>query len=631
MLDVLDRVPSLEVTTNGQLRLLGRSGVRVQIDGQDVANPQAVLRGLQGSQVERIEVVSNPSAQFSASGTGGIVNIILRRSFASSIGGSAVGAVGSYGSYNTRLSPTWSRGPFSMSGSVGQYRNVSPSDFEYGRTLLDPDGAILSESSESGSRRSVTSNWSGNLIAIYRPAAGQSITATATALHTDGETSGRSRLESSLNTSNIVTQIEAGTGDIDTRDLQLDYRREIGRPGESLTVSVKRSAVHLLFDTGYASDSGLSGPRLLELRSDYSTRSTTAKLDYVLPLDSQRRLTFGGSLQHYRQDASSEVTGNLPLTGNPFSNLSMYGGSYREKTAYLTYQFAWQGFTILAGLRVEGRNYQVDGVIGRSLRSAHLFPSLHLERRLTSNLTAVLSYSRRIEWPNISNLSPSLRFFDSTTAFTGNPLLRPNLTDSFEFKLTGQLGHQNLEFVAFARQTAGNHSTLQEVDGNGVLVGREVNLGTVVSRGANLSLRGPLGGGFSYSLEGNLSDERVDDAGALETFAQTGLKYSASTNLEYHDGNEGRRHSDHVEVNVRYNGPLRTGFISAPAYFSGTARWSHALTDRLSSVVTVADFLAPPAAPLLSFSDTTISQRRERPGRPRVTFSLTFSLAPSRR
>jgi hypothetical protein len=222
-----------------------------------------------------------------------------------------------------------------------------------------------------------------------------------------------------------------------------------------MAFSVKRSASHLLFDTAYASDSALSGPGLFALRSDYLTRSTTAKLDYALPFDNRRRLTFGGSLQQYGQNAISEVTGNLPLTGDPFSNLSTYGGSYTEKAAYLTYQFPWLGFTILAGLRIEGRSYQVDGVTGRSLHSANLFPSLHLERRLTSTLTGVLSYSRRIEWPNISALSPSLRFFDSTSAVVGNPLLRPNLTDSFEFKLSAQLGRQNLEFVAFARQTGG--------------------------------------------------------------------------------------------------------------------------------------------------------------------------------
>jgi hypothetical protein len=163
-----------------------------------------------------------------------------------------------------------------------------------------------------------------------------------------------------------------------------------------------------------------------------------------------------------------------------------------------------------------------------------------------------------------------------------------------------------------------------------VLVSRDVNLGTATSRGATLSLRGPLGAGFSYSFDGNLSDEQVDDAGALGAFAQTGLKYGASTTLEYHDGTEGRRDADHVEVNVRYTGPWRTGFLSIPAYVSGTARWSHALTDRLSSVVTVADFLGPPSPLARSVSDTTISLRRERPAGPRISFSLTFSLAPPR-
>jgi len=630
VLEVLDRVPSLEVTINGQIRMLGRNGVRIQIDGQEVSNPQLVLRNTQGSQVERIEVVSNPSAQFSASGTGGIVNIILRRSFASGVGGSATATAGSYGAYTLRLSPNWTRGPFTLTGSVAQYRSVSPSEFGTTRTVLAPNGAILGGSSESGNSRSVTNGVTGNMTAIYRPAAGQSLTFSGRATHSNGESLGRSRLETSLNPGNVVTQVETGTGGFDNRDLQFDYKREVGRPGESMTLSVARSDGHSVFDTTEAADSALLGPAVFASRWDFSTHTTTAKLDYLLPLDSQRRLAFGGSLQHSREDNIFEAAGRLPLTGDPVSSLSVIGGGFTEKTAYLTYQFPWHGFTILGGLRIEGRSYDVDGTTGRALHGAHLFPSLFLERRLTSRLVTVLSYSRRISWPGISDLSPSLRVFDSTSASVGNPSLRPNLIDSFEFKLSAQLASQNLEFVAFARQTAGNRSSFQELDGNGVLVSRQVNLGTATSRGVAASLRGPLGGGLSHAVDGYLSDEQIDNAGALGAFAQTGIKYGASTTLEYRDGPDGSPHSDHVEINLRYTGPSRAGFARDNDYVSSAAKWSHSWTTRLSSVVSVSEFLDPRDRLSRSVSDTTTSRNFSRAGGPRVTFSLTFNLPPSR-
>ena len=629
VLEVLDRVPSLEVTANGQLRLLGRSGVRVQIDGQDVANPQAVLRSLQGSQVARIEVISNPSAQFSAQGTGGIVNIILRRSFSAGIGGSATGSAGSYGAYNARLSPTWSRGRFSASGSVGLSRSVSPSSFELSRTLVDPNGVALSESSESGSRRSVARNVSGNLVATYRPTQRQSVTITANAVHSDGESSGRSLLLSSLDPGNPLTLTTAGTLDVYAQDMAVDYRRDGGRPGESMTFSAKRSTTHVLGDTAYSSASALTSPGIFDLRLDSIARITIAKLDYLLPFSGGRRLAFGGSIQHRRDDESSGTAGILPLTGNPFSSASAIGGSWTETAIYVTYQFPLLGGTALAGLRVEDRNYDVDGVTGPSAHGTNLFPSLHLERRLTSTLTANLSYSRRIDWPSIAQLAPSLRFSNSTTASAGNPLLRPDITDSFELKLSAQLARQNLSLTAFARRTPDNRSGLFEVDSNGVLVIQQINFGTEVSRGVNLNIRGPLGAGFSYSVEGNLSDEHIDNPGAAVTFARNSVNYDASAILEYRDGTEGRRDADHIEIRARYSGPFQGAFFSGSSFVSTNATWSHAWTDRLSSVLTVSEFTGSLTYRWRSFSETTRSRQLDRQAGPRVTFSLSLSLGAS--
>jgi outer membrane receptor protein involved in Fe transport len=630
VLEVLDRIPSVEVTVAGQLRLLGRSGVRILIDGNEVANPQAVLRNLQGSQVARIEVITNPSAQFSGQGTGGIINIILRRSFASGVAGSATASVGSYGTYNARLSPTWSRGRFSASASVGGNRTVFPIDFESRRTMYDANGTAVSESVESGNRRTAGRSVNGNLIATFRPARGQSIGFTATASHSDGESSGHSQLRSTLDPGNALTQTQTGALDFDSRDVGFDYRREGRRPGELLTIAVRRSITSFSADTDYSTESALAASRTLNIRTDSATHLASARIDYLLPFDGRRRLAFGGAIQRRRDDEASEVAGRLPLNGDPFSNASTVGGSFVEKAAYLTYQFPWLGGTILAGLRVEGRRFEVDGVSGRALRGTNLLPSLHVERSLTSALTAGLSYSRRVDWPTITQLSPALRFSNSTTATTGNAVLQPNITDSFELKLSGQLSGQNVEITAFERLTHDFQGDLAELNADGVLISRTVNLGTEMSRGANLAVRGPIGGGFSYFVDANISDERIDNASPLVTVVRDGLRYGASATIEYRDGAEGRRGFDHIEVRARYLGPSRLGLASGAAIFSTGASWSHAFTERFSSVVQVSEFLGPPTTRYRQVSDTSISRQFERAGGPRITFSLTFSLGSSR-
>ncbi|MCR6644274.1 MAG: TonB-dependent receptor plug domain-containing protein [Terricaulis sp.] len=87
MYDVLGRIPSVSVSPAGEVTLLGASNVVIQIDGQPVpgANLEQVLRGLPGGSVERIEVITNPSAQYSAQASGGIINIITRNRFESGV------------------------------------------------------------------------------------------------------------------------------------------------------------------------------------------------------------------------------------------------------------------------------------------------------------------------------------------------------------------------------------------------------------------------------------------------------------------------------------------------------------------------------------------------------------------
>ena len=136
------------------------------------------------------------------------------------------------------------------------------------------------------------------------------------------------------------------------------------------------------------------------------------------------------------------------------------------------------GGTVLAGFRIESRDYDfADPGLGQGPSDAHFFPSLHLERRLARWLTGTLSYSRRIAWPAVQQLSPALRFSDSTTANAGNPALRPELTDAVEAKLRAEAAHQTLSLTLFGRRTDNLFSSLSTLTDDGVLITQPVNVG----------------------------------------------------------------------------------------------------------------------------------------------------------
>ena len=138
-LDLLARIPAVTVQPDNSIRLLG-STPNILIDGRPSPNPN-ILRDLQGSEIARIEVVSNPSAQFSASGTGGIINIITRRNALNGLRGSLTASASRYGGRELRAAPSWTHGDWTVTGNLGWTRHGSVSESTRERLSLDPASA----------------------------------------------------------------------------------------------------------------------------------------------------------------------------------------------------------------------------------------------------------------------------------------------------------------------------------------------------------------------------------------------------------------------------------------------------------------------------------------------------------
>jgi outer membrane receptor protein involved in Fe transport len=322
-------------------------------------------------------------------------------------------------------------------------------------------------------------------------------------------------------------------------------------------------------------------------------------------------------------------SGDLPFGTGSFVSASSVRGHYVEHAAYVTFQFGLAGFTILPGIRIEGREYDLRGAAGAAgLDTAHLFPSLHIERPLARWLTGDASYSRRVTYPAIQQLDPAPVYGDSTTGVGGNPALRPQLTDSFEAKLHATLTHHNLDVTLFRRTTDDIWSYRSDFDAQGVLVIRPFNFGTQGLTGGEISARGPLARGLRYVLSANLADQSLDRDGGGPLAARHSTSWSTTGQLEYKDGTDGRRGADRINLTMRYFGANDTGFTRFSAYATATATWSHAITDRLSGVLTVADLQLTPPRVFTSTSDTILARDIGNYPSPRVTLSLTWSFRP---
>jgi ferric enterobactin receptor len=617
-LDILGRIPAVTVQPDNSIRLLGTTGVTVLIDGRPSPNPN-ILRDLQGGEIERIEVVSNPSAQFSASGTGGVINIITRRNALDGLRGSVTASVSRYGGTELRAAPSWTRGDWTVSGNAGWTRDFRSAEVRRERISLDP-ASIVPDSIETQDSWSRFEFVNGNGQISYRPTEKRTITLQGGGISADG----RTRTDSLI----VTTADPVGIGQLITSDfdynaynLSLEYREQGSRAGELLTTSVQQYR----FDptSEVTTDFGAGAFRF---RSDAFTRARIFKLDYVRPLRGQQRLLLGGSINDTHDFNRLEQSGDLPLGGNPFPPASTIDGTTLEVASYASFQFGLLGGTVLAGFRIESRDYEfADPALGEGPSDAHFFPSLHIERRLARWLTGTLSYSRRVAWPQIQQLSPALRFSDATTALAGNPLLLPELTDAIEAKLRAETEGQTITLTLFHRRTENLFSNLATLTDDGVLVTQPVNVGDRTDIGAALAVQGPIVRGFTYSFNANLLDRRIErDFGILAT--QHSTNYSASAQIDYRDGQDGRRGADRVSVNLNYSGPYDDGLIRNSSFFRAGATWSHALTDRLSSIVTLEDIFGPTEFRRSTISNTALTRQTNWSDGPRVKFALTYSL-----
>lgn len=187
-----------------------------------------------------------------------------------------------------------------------------------------------------------------------------------------------------------------------------------------------------------------------------------------------------------------------------------------------------------------------------------------------------------------------------------------------------RLSKHSIDLTLFSNRTRDLLTSLIERNSS-VVVTRPINLGARIARGADLSARGPLGSRLHYSLSGNLADERLEQGNVSVDFNRSGARYGGSAELEYHDGVEGRRGADRLIIRVRYIGPIDYGLVRTSSYVSANASWSHVLSERLSAVLTVSDFIAA-RLKTTYHSDNLTWRQIDRERGPRLTVALTRSL-----
>jgi ferric enterobactin receptor len=503
--DILNNVPSVSVDAEGNVSLRGSGNVRILIDGKPSGlvsfKGGGGLQQLQGSIIDKVEVITNPSARYEAEGMGGIINIVLKKERKEGINGSFDLISGYPSNFGAAANVNYRRKNLNFFVNyTASYRNAPGRSTLYQEVYRNDSTFITRQRSTSqlegmynNARAGIDYFFNDNNILTgsytYRISKGKrfmDIEYLDYLNHTRN-------LQSITNRTQDETEIEPNS------EYALTYKRNFAREGHELTVDLRyldnwEDSDQFFGETVFQPDGKPSGIPFLLQRSlnDETEKQLLFHLDYVQPFGVDGKFEAGirsSSRDMTNNFTVTEQTENggwraLPGLTNDFlyeENIHALYGILGNKTQKLAYQMGvraeWTGVTTT--LR------QTNEVNPRTYYN--LFPSVHVTYDMPQQNALQLSFSRRVRRPQYNDLSPFMTFSDRRNFFSGNPDLDPEFTSSFEVGHIKYVDKGTLSSSLYYRHTPGKIIRVRRVDEFGFSNTRPENMAIENSFGAEFA------------------------------------------------------------------------------------------------------------------------------------------------
>ncbi|MEK7253426.1 MAG: outer membrane beta-barrel family protein [Bacteroidota bacterium] len=489
--DVLDNVPSVTVDVDGNVSLRGGGGVRILIDGRPSALAGASgtgLRNLPANMIDRVEIITNPSAKYEAEGMSGIINIVLKKNRQPGFNGSLDLGGGHPTYFGAAANANWRKNRLNLFGNYGLNYRSSPGKGKQYQEFYTDDTTFVTLQFSNRERSGWEKFHRLGFDYFFNPK--NTLTAEFVFETSDEENSNDILYKDFLNRIGIVTgktfRTDNETTQEPTLEYVLSYKKLFEEEDQELSIEFSYEGD----EEDQRSDYEEHFYPQLGLGSDVHTlqRSKTEggegiyllEADYSQPVGEEGSLEVGyrGSLSRVYNDYLVEEFQNdtwqsLPGLSNDFR--------YNEnvQAAYATFGNEFGKFSVQPGLRFEWSDIETKllqtNEINRQ-RYGKLFPSLHLSYELPKENALQISYSRRIRRPGDWELNPFFTFSDARNFWSGNPKLKPEFTNSFELGHIKYWEKATLTSAIFYRHSTGVIERLRTVDAEGNSFTRPENL-----------------------------------------------------------------------------------------------------------------------------------------------------------
>lgn len=478
--DVLDNVPSVSVDAEGNVALRGNEGVTILIDGRPSnimgSNVADVLRLLPADSVDKVEVITNPSARYDAEGGGGIINIVLKKGKANGFNGSLIANTGIPENHGFSANLNFRGDEFNVYSNLGYQYRKNPGNSFTDSEYLNAAGATTGFVNERRENERFTRGFNASFglewfldetitwtnSVNFRRSSGDNPTETwydnFDANRNYTSTRYRYNLEDEKDNNVNFSSSLLKKFNNDGHELKIDASTSLSVDDENALIN---DAV-----LGSANPDDFSFERTFNMEDE---KRSLLQADYVLPFGKDSRFEAGyrGNFTDRLTDARAEQLEGGMWENNPnFTNLL----EYKEKinALYTQYGSKFGKFSYLLGIRWEDTNIDInllnEGEYNKK-KYNNFFPSAFLSYEFSESSNVSLSYSRRINRPRGRFLNPFSGLESNINIFQGNPDLDPSMTNSFDLGYLKRWKNLTLSTSAYLNVTDDSYQFLRRRNG----------------------------------------------------------------------------------------------------------------------------------------------------------------------
>lgn len=477
-LEVLEKSPGITVDKDGNISLKGKEGVVVLIDnrpsylsGPDLAN---YLRTMQASQLDQIEIMTNPPARYDAAGNAGVINIKTKKNRQFGYNGSVtVGySQSQYSKFNESFNFNYRKNKVNFFTNLGHNHGEGFNKLTIQRNFRDKDTKnLLSYFDQVTRRKGENNSYNAKLGFDYFAGKNTTFGIVFTGYNSD-RNSDMNNVTNIFNTSaqldRAVRAISADNQDWKNFSTNLNFRQVMDTSGTELTADLdfitydSRNLTSMINSYYNASGGSTDASDTLLGALPQNIKIYSGKMDYLQPLKKGRKFEAGIKSSVVKTDNNARYDsvrngGIVPDLNR--SNYFIYEENINAAYANLSSPLGkkWNG---QVGLRLENTNAKGNQVTSREKFDRHytqLFPTAYLQYKHNDKNSFVLNYGRRIRRPNYQSLNPFINFLDRYTYQQGNPNLKP------QFSHNTELSHTYKNFLTTTLNYTRTTDIIQEV------------------------------------------------------------------------------------------------------------------------------------------------------------------------